>query len=97
MDRKLEIFKHHSCKINGSYITARYHYLPIICLKFKRLTVANSHEKMKKCTLVFPVLNHLLELAQTHVHLVRDAIQPSHSLLTPSPAFSLSQSQGLFQ
>ena len=26
---------------------------------------------------IFPVLNHLLELAQTHVHWVSDAIQPS--------------------
>ena len=35
----------------------------------------------------FPVLHHLLELTQTHVHLVGDAIQPSHllsSLLLPS-------------
>ena len=39
-------------------------------------------------------------LAQSHVHLVGDAIQPSHPLSSPSPpAFSLSQhlSQGLFQ
>ena len=26
----------------------------------------------------FPVLHHLLEFVQTHVHRVRDAIQPSH-------------------
>ena len=32
----------------------------------------------------FPVLNHLLELAQTHVHWVDDAIQPSHPLRPPS-------------
>ena len=39
----------------------------------------------------FPVLTNLLELAQTHVHRVSDAIQPSHPLLSPSPpAFSLS-------
>ena len=45
----------------------------------------------------FPVLYPLLELAQTHVHLVGDAIQPSHPLLSPSPpAFNLSQHQGLF-
>ena len=31
----------------------------------------------------FPVLHHLLELAQTHVHRVGDAIQPSHPLLSP--------------
>ena len=39
------------------------------------------------CSLLgFPVLqNHLLELAQTHVHGVNGAIQPSHLLLSPSP------------
>ena len=45
----------------------------------------------------FPVLHHLLELAQTRVHRVGDAIQPSYPLSSPSPAFSLSQHQGLFQ
>ena len=43
-----------------------------------------------------PVHHQLPELAQTHVHRVRDAIQPSHSLLSPSPpTFNLSQHQGL--
>ena len=46
----------------------------------------------------FPVHHQLLELAQTHVHWVDDAIQRSHSLSSPSPpAFNLSQHQGLFQ
>ena len=46
----------------------------------------------------FPVHHQLLELAQTHVHQVGDAIQPSHPLSSPSPpAFNLSQHQGLFQ
>ena len=44
-----------------------------------------------------PVLHHLLEPAQTHVHQVGDAIQPSHPLSSPSPALNLSQHQGLFQ
>ena len=45
-----------------------------------------------------PVHHQLPELAQTHVHRVGDAIQPSHPLLPPSPpAFNLSQCQGLFQ
>ena len=40
----------------------------------------------------FPVLHHLLELAQTHVHWVSDANQPFHPLSTPSPpAFNISQ------
>ena len=46
----------------------------------------------------FPVLHHLPEFAQTHVHWVGDAIQPSHPLSSPSsPAFCLSQHQGLYQ
>ena len=45
-----------------------------------------------------PVHHQLPKLAQTHVHWVGDAIQPSHPLSSPSsPAFSLSQHQGLFQ
>jgi hypothetical protein len=32
-----------------------------------------------------------------HVHHISDAIQPSHPLSSPSPAFNLSQHQGLFQ
>ena len=46
----------------------------------------------------FPVHHQLPEIAQTHVHQVSDAIQPSHPLSFPSPpAFNLSQCQGLFQ
>ena len=44
----------------------------------------------------FPVLHHLPELAQTPVHPVGDAVQPSRPLLSPSPAFNLCQHQGLF-
>ena len=37
-------------------------------------------------------------VAQTHVHRVSDAIQPSYPLSSSSPpAFNLSQPQGLFQ
>ena len=44
----------------------------------------------------FPVLHYLWEFAQTQVHWVGDAIQPSHPLLSPSPlAFNLPQHQGL--
>ena len=44
-----------------------------------------------------PVHHQLLELTQTHVHRVGDAIQPSHPLLSSSPpAFNLSQHRGLF-
>ena len=43
----------------------------------------------------FPVLHHLLDFAQTHVHWIHDAIQPSHPFLSSSPpAFNLSEHQG---
>ena len=46
----------------------------------------------------FPVHHQLLELTQTHVLRVSDAIQPYHPLSSPSPpAFNLSQHQGLFK
>ena len=45
-----------------------------------------------------PVYHQLPEFAQTHVHWVGDAIQPSHPLPSPfPPAFNLSQHQGLSQ
>ena len=44
-----------------------------------------------------PVLHYLPEFVQIHVHWVGDAIQPSHPLPSPSPAFKLSPYQGLFQ
>ena len=48
-------------------------------------------------TPVFPGHHQLSEFAQTHVHPVSDALQPSHPLSSPSPpAFNLSQHQGLF-
>ena len=53
---------------------------------------------MDRSTPGLPVHHQLPELAQTHDHWVGDAIQPSHSLSSPSPpAFNLAQHQGLFQ
>ena len=46
---------------------------------------------------MIPVLYHLSEFVQTHVHWVGDAIQPSHPPSPPSPSLTLSQHQGLFQ
>ena len=53
----------------------------------------------KDCSMPgFPVLHHLLEFAQIHVHWVGDTLQPSHPLSFPSPpALNLSYHQGLFQ
>ena len=74
--------------------------LPFTCfiLQFSSSVMSNSlwaHGDYS--TRGFPVHHQLLELAQTHVHWVSDAIQPSHPLSSPSPAFNFSKHQGLFQ
>ena len=59
------------------------------------LTLCNP---MNCSMLGLPVHHQLPESTQTHVHCVGDVIQPSHSLLSPSPpALNLSQHQGLFK
>ena len=53
-------------------------------------------DPMDCSTLSLPVLHHLPELSQTHIHWDGDAIQPSCPLSSPYPlAFNLSQHQGL--
>ena len=55
-------------------------------------------DSMNCSTSGFPVHHQLLEFTQTHVHWIGDAIQPSHTLSSPSPpALNLSQHQGLFK
>ena len=64
-------------------------------IQFSRSVVFDS----LRCTVPgLPVHHQLPEFTQTRVHSVGDAIQPSHSLSSPSPpAFNLSQHQDLFQ
>ena len=55
-------------------------------------------DPMNRSTPGLPVHHQLPQLTQTHIPRVGDVIQPSHSLLSPSPpALNLSQSQGLFK
>ena len=70
----------------------------MLLLFFSRSVVSNSCDPMASSRPVSSVLHCLLQSAQTHVHWVSDAIQPSHPLSSPSPsALNLSQHQGLFQ
>ena len=56
------------------------------------------YNPMDCSTPAFSFHHQLLELTQTRVHWVHDAIQPSHLLSSPSPpSFNLSQHQGLFK
>ena len=67
-------------------------------VQFRCSVVSDSlrpHESQKPS---LPVYHELLELTQTHVHRVGDAIQPSHPLSSSSPpAPKPSQQWSLFQ
>ena len=52
-------------------------------LLFSHSVVFDSDNPMDCRTPGFSVLHYLPEFAQTHVHWVNDAIQPSHPLLSP--------------
>ena len=55
-------------------------------------------DPMNRSTPGLPVYNQLPEFTQSQVHRVRDAIQPSHPLSSPSPpAPNPAQHQNLFQ
>ena len=54
-------------------------------------------DPMKRSTPGLPVHHQLLEVTQTHVHRVSDAIQPSHPLLSPSPVPNPSRYQSLLE
>ena len=55
-------------------------------------------DPMNRSTPGLPVHHHHPEFTETHVHRVRDAIQPSHPPSSPSPlAPNPSQHQSLFQ
>ena len=51
---------------------------------------------MDRSTPGFPVLHSLPGFAQTHVHCIGDAIQPSHPLSSPSPLPSIFPSIRVF-
>ena len=72
-------------------------YLSVCCCCSVTQSCLTLWDPMDCSTPGFPVLHHLPEFAQTHVHWVADAIQPSRPLSSPSlPAFNLSRHQGLF-
>ena len=73
------------------------HSLPLLFLLFSCQTMSDSLRPhgLPHARLPHPSLSP--GVAQTHVHGVGDAFQPSHPLLLPSPALNLSQHQGLFQ
>ena len=75
-----------TAQLSHPYISSVSQSCPTLC------------DPMNRSTPGLPVHHQLPEFTQTHVHRVRDAIQPSHPRSSPSPpAPNLSQHQSLFQ
>ena len=100
------LLQHHSSKASilqcSAFFTIQLSHPYMITGKTIALTRRQSHVQlcnpMDCSTPGFPVHHQLLELAQTHVHRVSEAIQPSHPLSSPFPPVpNPSQLQSLFQ
>ena len=94
-------FRHHEKEYIGVLVSQHSHnkapkagWLQFSLVAQSCLTLCNP---MDCSTPGFSAHPQLLKLTQTYVHWVSDAIQPSHPLMSPSPAFNLSQLQILFQ
>ena len=72
------------CVYIYTYIIYKYAYIYIYICSVTQLCLALC-DPMDCSMPGFPVYHQLPETAQTHVHQVGDAIQPSHLLLSPSP------------
>ena len=66
-------------------------------VQFSRSVVSDSLRPHDCSTPGLPVHHQLTELAQTHVHRVSDAIQPSHPLCCPLQSFPASGSFPMIQ
>jgi len=78
--------------LSGNYLSVGFlGYILNICLKFSVQFSSVTQSYLTLCDPMdcsmsgFPVHHRLPELAQTHVHRVSNAIQPSHPLMSPSP------------
>ena len=69
-------------------------YIYLLCCSVTQLCLTLCNP-MDCSTPAFPVLQYVLEFAQTHVHWIDDAIQPSLSSPSP-PALNLSRPSGSF-
>ena len=84
-DQQSERFRDHCAStILSSSLTLPYSHIRFIRSLQRSFVVVQllSHVRLF-VTAAHPVLHHLPELAQTHVHWVGDAIQPSHPLSSP--------------
>ena len=76
------------CSMSSNSTVLEFSHGSKYCCSVAKLHLTLCHI-MDCSTPGFPVFHYLLEFAQTHVHQVGDAIQPSHPLSSPSPALKI--------
>ena len=87
-----------NCLLQQNNLKKKEISIKVLLLLFSHSVMSDLSDPMDCSMPGFPILQHLLEFAQTHVHFVTYAIQSSCLLSSPSPpAFNLSQHQGLFK
>ena len=64
----------------------QFRSLPFPSVQFSRSVLSDS-SRPNELQRARPVHHQLPEFAQTHVHRVGDAVQPSHALSSPSPPY----------
>ena len=85
-------------KLGKEYVRAVYYHPASVQFNLVAQSCLTLCNPMDCNTPDLPGHHQLLELTQTNVHWVGDAIQPSHPLSSPSPpTLNLSQHQGLFK
>ena len=70
---------------------------PCVSVQFSHSVVFNSWDPTDYSMSGFPVHHQFLELTQTHVHWVGDAIQPSHPVIPFSSCLKSFLASGSFQ
>ena len=70
-------------KLNEKHFINAYYLVFLVCVHSVAKSCPTLCDPMDCSMPGFPVLHYLPELAQTHVHWVSDAIQPSHLLSFP--------------
>ena len=95
------ILKNRDITLSTKVCLVKAMVFPLVMYRCEFSSVTQSgptlYDPMDCSTPGFPVHHQLPAVAETHVHQVGDVIQPSHPLSSPSPAFNLSQYQGLFK
>ena len=100
-----ELFRKNVSDFRGSYFATRGSFKRLLFFYFldsvqlssvQALSCVQLCDPMSRSTPGLPVYHQLPEFTQTHVHRVRDDIQPFHPLSSPSlPIFNLSLHEGL--